>query len=64
MTNWAAEVRARQANPELDENLRLAQSGVAEIGQPGLAAAGAGAADRRHSPYERDRGQDGPQTDR
>lgn len=64
MTNWAAEVRARQANPELDENLRLAQSGVAEIGQPGLAAAGAGAADRRHSPYERDRGQDGPQTER
>lgn len=55
MTNWAQEIRARAANPELDQQLRLAQSGVAPAG-PTRPAVGDGAASRTSTPYGRDRG--------
>lgn len=33
MTNWASEIRTRAANPDLDQTLRLTQSGLAPAGQ-------------------------------
>ncbi|GAA1612337.1 nucleotidyl transferase AbiEii/AbiGii toxin family protein [Kribbella karoonensis] len=63
MTNWAAEIRARAANPELDRNLRLAESGMAPVGQ-GRLVTGSGDADRGHTPYYPGRHRDGPQATR
>jgi hypothetical protein len=63
MTNWAAEIRARDANPELDDNLRLAESGMAQAGQ-GRLVTGAGEAGRGHMSYYSGRHRDGPQATR
>lgn len=52
MTNWAAEIRARQGNPDLDRNLRLAHSGVASI-RSGPVTSATGEATRRQTPSTR-----------
>lgn len=57
MNGWAQEMRTRAANPELDNSMRLLQTGQARAGS-GPAVASSGEADRRHSPYEQGRGTD------
>ncbi|ADB34645.1 hypothetical protein Kfla_5639 [Kribbella flavida DSM 17836] len=57
MAGWAQEMRTRAANPDLDNALRLLQTGRGKPGQ-GLAAGGAGEATRNQTPYERGRDSD------
>jgi len=57
MNGWAQEMRTRAANPDLDNSMRLLQTGQAQPGQT-QAAASTGEAARRHSPYEQSRGTD------
>lgn len=61
MTNWAKEIRAREANPEMDQNLRMMESGVAQVGQ-GKAPAAAATAQRDHTSYYPGQEQSGPRT--
>ncbi len=60
LTGWAGEIRARAANPDIDQSMRVAQSGVAAPGQ-GESRVGAGEASRHGSPYDRGRGPESPQ---
>ncbi len=55
MGAWANEIRTRAANPDLDNAMRLMQTGHSMPGQ-GRAVRSTGAADLRHSPYEHGRG--------
>jgi hypothetical protein len=55
MTNWAQQLRTRAANPDLDNAMRLMQTGQAMPGA-NRAVSGTGAAAARHSPYEQGRG--------
>jgi hypothetical protein len=63
MTNWAKEIRAREANPEMDQQLRLMESGVAQIGH-GRVVSGAGAAQRGHADYYPGQERGGPEASR
>ena len=55
MSNWAQQLRTRAANPDMDNAMRLMESGHARPGS-GQAARSNGEADRRFSPYEQGRG--------
>jgi hypothetical protein len=57
MSNWAQQLQTRAANPDLDNAMRLTQSGHTIPGQ-GRAVSSTGAAAVRHSPYEHGRGMD------
>lgn len=57
MSGWAAEIRTREANPDIDKSMGLLQTGQSRPGQT-QAAATSGEAARRHSPYEQSRGTD------
>ena len=55
MTAWANEIRTREANPDIDQSMRLLQTGHAMPGQ-GQAVSSNGEAAQRRSPYEQGRG--------
>jgi hypothetical protein len=55
MSNWAQQLRTRAANPDMDNAMRLMESGHARPGS-GDAVRSNGEADRRLSPYEQGRG--------
>ncbi|TCN33584.1 nucleotidyltransferase AbiEii toxin of type IV toxin-antitoxin system [Kribbella orskensis] len=55
MAGWAQELRTRAENPDLDNALRLTQTGQTRPGH-GQAAEVSAEAARRHSPYEQERG--------
>ncbi|MEU4287945.1 nucleotidyl transferase AbiEii/AbiGii toxin family protein [Kribbella sp. NPDC026596] len=55
MTAWANEIRTREANPDIDQSMRLLQTGHAMPGQ-GQSASSNGEAAQRRSPYEQGRG--------
>jgi hypothetical protein len=57
MTNWAQQLQTRAANPDMDNAMRLTQSGQAMPGTS-RAGSGTGAAALRYSPYEHGRGMD------
>jgi hypothetical protein len=55
MSGWANEIRAREANPDLDNAMRLVQTGQTMPGA-NRTMSGTGEAAVRHSPYEQGRG--------
>lgn len=57
MSGWAQDMRTRAAKPDLDNSMRLLQTGQARPGAS-PAVSSTGEAERRHSPYEQGRGND------
>jgi hypothetical protein len=57
LNSWSQEMRTRAAKPDLDNSMRLLQTGQAGPGRAQVAAS-SGEAARRHSPYEQSRGAD------
>jgi hypothetical protein len=54
LSGWAQDIRTRAEKPDLDNSMRLLQTGQARPGAS-PAVASTGEADRRHSPYEQSR---------